>query len=279
MSIHIFQVDAFTDKAFSGNPAAVCLLEHSMPDDWMLKLAQEMNLSETAFLLPHETSYSLRWFTPKTEVKLCGHATLASAHVLFENNLVPTHQPIQFYTLSGNLFAQSTSAGIQLDFPSLPSQPMKQWPTAILDGLGVKPVAVHAFGNKHLIEVATEIEVRDLQPDFNALPQLPGRGVAVTAKAEGSDYDFVSRYFAPWVGINEDPVTGSAHCTLGPYWAKKLGKTILRAYQASKRGGSMQIRVTPERTYLIGEARTIFHGEMESQNKKNQKLLRSTNAF
>ena len=264
MSIRIFQVDAFTDRPFSGNPAAVCLLEHAMPDEWMLQLAQEMNLSETAFLLPIEDGFSLRWFTPKIEVSICGHATLASAHVLFENGIVPEGQSAHFSTRSGDLFAQSPPAGIQLDFPSMPSQPMSPWPTAILDALDVEPIAVYAFGNKHLIEVATETEVRDLQPDFNALSLLPGRGVAVTARADdGSEYDFISRYFAPWIGINEDPVTGSAHCALGPYWAAKLGKTELHAYQASSRGGSLNIRVTPERTYLTGQAVTVFTGEMK----------------
>lgn len=264
MSIRIFQVDAFTDRPFSGNPAAVCLLENTMPDEWMLQLAQEMNLSETAFLLPIEDGFSLRWFTPTIEVRLCGHATLASAHVLFENGIVPEGQSAHFSTRSGDLFAQHTPQGIELDFPSLSSTPMMEHPVTMLKALGVEPVTVYTFGNKHLIEVATEAEVRDLQPDFNALSQFPGRGVAVTAKADdGSEYDFVSRYFAPWIGINEDPVTGSAHCALGPYWASKLDKTDVHAYQASARGGELQIHVTPERTYLTGQAVTVFHGEID----------------
>lgn len=266
MSIRIFQVDAFTDKPFSGNPAAVCLLEHIMLDEWMLQLAQEMNLSETAFLLQTETGYSLRWFTPKTEVRLCGHATLASAHVLFDNNLVPHDQPVQFTTLSGDLKAQLTLKGIELDFPSSPTQIAATMPLRLLDALGISEGSVFISGNKHLIEISSEAELRALQPDFIALSRIPGRGVAVTAKADAnSEYDFVSRYFAPWVGINEDPVTGSAHCILGPYWAAKLEKTELLAYQASARGGSLGVRVTPKRTYLTGKAVTIFSGEMAAE--------------
>ena len=264
MSIRIFQVDAFTDRPFSGNPAAVCLLEHAMPDEWMLQLAQEMNLSETAFLLSLETSYSLRWFTPTIEVRLCGHATLASAHVLFEQGIIPKDQTAHFSTLSGNLFAQYTSQGIELNFPSMSTQPVSKDLTTMMKALGVEPLSVQMFGNKHLIEVSSEAEVRELQPDITTISLLPGRGVAVTAKADkGSEYDFISRYFAPWIGINEDPVTGSAHCALGPYWAEKLGKTELHAYQASLRGGSLTVRVTPERTYLTGQAVTVFTGEMK----------------
>jgi PhzF family phenazine biosynthesis protein len=264
MPIRIFQVDAFTGELFKGNPAAVCLLEHSMPDDWMLQLAREMNLSETAFLLPLDTGYSLRWFTPKIEVSLCGHATLASAHVLFETGIVPKSQTAHFSTLSGELKARHTQEGIELDFPTMPSTPAAEVPTAMLDALNVTATAVMTSGNKHLIEVGTEAEVRTMQPDFDALSRLTGRGVTVTARANSdSEYDFVSRYFAPWIGINEDPVTGSAHCILGPYWAKKLEKTELHAYQASLRGGALKLRVTPERTYLTGQAVTVFSGEME----------------
>jgi PhzF family phenazine biosynthesis protein len=267
MSIKIFQVDAFTSQRFKGNPAAVCLLEHSMPDDWMLKLAQEMNLSETAFLLPIEDGYSLRWFTPKLEVNLCGHATLASAHVLFETGRIPVGQLVRFSTRSGDLKAQMTLKGVELDFPSSPAQIAATMPLRLLDALGIREGSVLISGNKHLIEISTEAELRALQPDFIALARIPGRGVAVTAKADtNSGYDFVSRYFAPWVGINEDPVTGSAHCMLGPYWAEKLGKTELLAYQASARGGSLGVRVTKERTYLTGQAVTVFSGEMETEN-------------
>ncbi len=267
MSIKIFQVDAFTSQRFKGNPAAVCLLEHTMPDEWMLQLAMEMNLSETAFLLPLETGYSLRWFTPKLEVRLCGHATLASAHVLFETGRIPVGQPVRFSTLSGELIARRTAQGIELDFPSAPPQIAATMPLRLLEALGIREGSVLISGNKHLIEISTETELRALQPDFTALAALQGRGVAVTAKADtGSQYDFVSRYFAPWVGINEDPVTGSAHTFLGPYWANKLGKIELLAYQASARGGSLGVRVTPERVFLTGQAVTVFSGEMKVEN-------------
>lgn len=263
MPNRIYQVDAFTGELFKGNPAAVCLLEKPKPDEWMLKLAQEMNLSETAFLLPIEEGFSLRWFTPKVEVHLCGHATLASAHVLFENELVPADQDARFSTRSGELTARHTPDGVELDFPTMiphfttPSQ-------ALLDALGVKPIAMLAYGNKHLIEVETEAEVFDLQPDFTTLLRFSGRGVSITARSiPTSQYDFVSRYFAPWIGINEDPVTGSAHCALGPYWAAKLGKTELHAYQASPRGGSLEVRVTAKRTYLTGKAVTVFAGKLK----------------
>ena len=263
MIIQLFQVDAFTKKPFQGNPAAVCLLEHTMPDEWMLQLAQEMNLSETAFLLPLEDGYSLRWFTPTLEVRLCGHATLASAHVLFENGIVPDGQTLHFSTLSGELKARHTTEGIELDFPSAPPQPAATVPLRLLEALGIREASVFISGNKHLIEIGSEAAVRALHPDFIALSHLPGRGIAVTARADaGSDYDFVSRYFAPWVGIDEDPVTGSAHCFLGPYWAENLGKSELLAYQASERGGSLGVRVTPERVYLTGQAVTVFRGQM-----------------
>ncbi|NSW54088.1 MAG: PhzF family phenazine biosynthesis protein [Anaerolineae bacterium] len=264
MPMQLFQVDAFTGEMFKGNPAAVCLLAQPMPDSWMMSLAQEMNLSETAFLLPlADGSWSLRWFTPAVEVSLCGHATLASAHVLFENRLVDPDQPVCFATRRGELLARRTPGGIELDFPAQPPQPLAEPPQALLDALGVRPLAVLAAGNKHLVEIASDSELRALQPDFAVLAGLPGRGVAVTARADaGSGFDFVSRYFAPWVGINEDPVTGSAHTMLGPYWAQQLGKQELRAYQASARGGVLGVRVTPQRVYLTGQAVMVFRGEL-----------------
>jgi PhzF family phenazine biosynthesis protein len=237
-----------------------------MPNEWMLRLAMEMNLSETAFLLPIEDGYSLRWFTPTTEVNLCGHATLASAHVLFETGRIPVGQPVRFTTRSGDLKAQLTLKGIELDFPSAPPQIADTMPQQLLEALGIKEGSVLISGNKHLIEIGSEAELRELQPDFIALADFPGRGVAVTSQADAdSPYDFVSRYFAPWVGIDEDPVTGSAHTFLGPYWAEKLGKTELLAYQASARGGSLGVRVTPERVFLTGQAVTVFSGEMDAE--------------
>ena len=267
MTLPIFQVDAFTHELFIGNPAAVCLLAQPMPEAWMLLLAQEMNLSETAFVLPQADGFSLRWFTPKVEVNLCGHATLASAHVLFENGLVPKSEPAHFFTRSGELLARRIPDGIELDFPVQPPQPTSPPPHALLEALGVsQPLNVMAYGNKYLIEVASEAEVRALQPGFAAMLRATDYGACVTARADAaSGYGFVSRFFAPFMGINEDPVTGSAHTMLEPYWAEKLGKTDLRAYQASARGGSLGVRVTPQRVYLSGQAVTVFQGKLAAQ--------------
>jgi PhzF family phenazine biosynthesis protein len=267
MTLQLFQVDAFTHELFKGNPAAVCLLAQPMPETWMLALAQEMNLSETAFVLPQDGGFSLRWFTPKVEVNLCGHATLASAHVLFENGLVPEGEPARFFTRSGELLARRIPDGIELDFPAQPPQPTPPPPQAFWEALGVsQPLNVVSFGNKYLIEVASETEVRALQPDFAAMLRATDYEACVTARADAaSGYDFVSRFFAPIMGINEDPVTGSAHTMLGPYWAAKLGKTDLRTYQASARGGSLGVRVTPQRVYLSGQAVTVFKGKLAAQ--------------
>ncbi|MCA9977160.1 MAG: PhzF family phenazine biosynthesis protein [Anaerolineales bacterium] len=257
MKMNLFQVDAFTDKPFAGNPAAVCLLDEARDDEWMRHLAQEMNLSGTAFLLPQDDGFSLRWFTPTTEVDLCGHATLASAHILWETGILAADEVARFYTRSGLLTAVNHPPFIQLNFPALPQTPATT-PPDLIAALGVNPVYVGKTGEKYLIEVADEASVRQLQPDFAALRQLPGRGVAVTSAASAPEYDFVSRYFAPWVGIDEDPVTGSIHCCLGPFWGARLGKTTLNAYQASPRGGALQIRLGGERVYLAGTAVTIF---------------------
>lgn len=261
MKLNLFQVDAFTDKPFAGNPAAVCLLDAARDDEWMLHVAQEMNLSETAFLLPQDDGYSLRWFTPATEVDLCGHATLASAHVLWETGLLAADETARFYTRSGLLTAVFHPPYTELNFPAL-SQTPAEAPPEILAALGITPVYVGQCGTKYLIEVANESIVRQLQPDFVALRQMPGRGVAITSASSSPDYDFVSRYFAPWVGIDEDPVTGSIHCCLGPFWGTRLGKERLTAFQASLRGGGLLIRLAGDRVYLGGQAVTVFRGEL-----------------
>ncbi len=266
MKTNLFQVDAFTDTPFAGNPAAVCLLETARDDEWMRQLAQEMNLSETAFLLPQNDGFSLRWFTPTTEVALCGHATLASAHVLWETGILAADEVARFYTKSGVLTAVGDPRShippiIELNFPAQ-SQTPAEAPPELLAALGVTPVYVGQCGNKYLIEVANETMVRQLQPDFAALRQMPGRGVAVTSTASSPEYDFISRYFAPWVGIDEDPVTGSIHCCLGPFWGARLGKEALTAYQASSRGGVLRIRLDGERVRLGGTAVTVFRGAL-----------------
>jgi PhzF family phenazine biosynthesis protein len=261
MGIKLFQVDAFTDKPFTGNPAAVCLLSEPIDEIWMQHVACEMNLSETAFVWQQDDGFSLRWFTPAIEVDLCGHATLASAHILWESNLLKVNEPARFYTRSGLLTAERRGHLIELNFPTLSEEPATV-PWEITIGLGVTPTYSGRFGARYLIEVETEDIVRNLCPNFTALRALPERGVTVTSLASSSDYDFVSRYFAPWVGVDEDPVTGSTHCCLGPYWSKRLGKKELKAYQASERGGVIHIRIQDERVCLGGEAITVMHGTL-----------------
>lgn len=267
MTIEILQVDAFTSQPFAGNPAAVCFLHEPCETEWMQSVAAEMNLSETAFLLPQEEGYSLRWFTPAAEVDLCGHATLASAHVLYETNRLPAHTMARFYTRSGLLTASLDGGWIEMDFPALPPQPVAA-PLELLSALGIAdaPLYTGFDGEDYLVVVADEATVRALEPDFAALLAIESRGVSVTSRADAAaaeaDYDFVSRFFAPWVGINEDPVTGSAHCCLGPYWAEQLGKETLVAYQASPRGGVLQVRPSGDRVALRGQAVTVLAGQL-----------------
>lgn len=261
MQIPLYHVDAFTDTPFKGNPAAVCLLPGIKSENWMQHVAREMNLSETAFVLREGDYYRLRWFTPVTEVELCGHATLASAHVLWESGQISKDEVIRFRTLSGFLPARFSKEWIELDFPGAEVTPA-DLTEPYLEALGVLPEDVYRSGEKYLIEVADEKDVRRIAPDFNALRKLKGRGIIVTSRSEIPGVDFVSRYFAPWVGINEDPVTGSAHCILGPYWGKKLGKNYLTGIQVSARGGTVKVRLSGERVYLSGRAVTIFRGAL-----------------
>jgi PhzF family phenazine biosynthesis protein len=261
MGITIYQVDAFTDQPYKGNPAAVCLLKETRDDAWMQAVANEKNLSETAFLTPENDGYRLRWFTPKNEVKLCGHATLASAHILYKEKLLPLNRQARFYTLSGLLTASyhEDTGIIQLDFPAhsvLPCEP----PSGLLEALGVKPNFVGRSDNDYLIEVESEAKVKEVSPDFARLLQVSCRGVIVTAQSTSKDYDFISRFFAPAVGVNEDPVTGSAHCRLTPYWQAKLKKNEFIAYQASKRGGFLQLVAAGDRVHIGGKAVTVLKG-------------------
>lgn len=257
----IFQVDAFTDKPFSGNPAAVVLLEAQAETGWMQSVAREMNLSETAFVHPIETGYHLRWFTPEVEVDLCGHATLATAHILWQTGAVPTAERIRFNTRSGWLTAEKKGEQIDLDFPSAPVVEA-DISEEIIQAAGVVPDFAGISGDKWFFEVMDEKTVRALTPDFEALRQRKGRALVVTAPSDTPGIDFVSRYFAPWIGINEDPVTGSAHCMLGPYWSRKLRKNNLVGYQASARGGLVRVRVSADRTYVGGSAVTVFAGKL-----------------
>jgi PhzF family phenazine biosynthesis protein len=261
MEIPLFQVDAFTDRPFTGNPAAVCLLPDSRHDQWMQAVAAEMNLSETAFLLEQDDGYRLRWFTPKIEVDLCGHATLASAHVLWTEGRVPLDEEIRFHTNSGLLKACRRGDLIELDFPSQPPSKVDP-PPGLLEALGVSAKFVGKNRFDYLVEVESEDVLRGMRPDFHRLGQIEVRGVIVTSRSESPQYDFVSRFFAPWAGIDEDPVTGSAHCCLGPYWQGRLGKSKFVAYQASARVGVVHVRVTDDRTHLGGQAVTVMKGSL-----------------
>lgn len=257
--MRLLQVDAFTDSAFQGNPAAVCILDRERDAAWMQNVAKEMNLSETAFLLHHADGFGLRWFTPAVEVALCGHATLASAHALWEERVLETDA--RFHTLSGLLTATRNGGRIELDFPAKTEEPAVV-PPALIDSLGVMPVYVGRNQFDYLIEVETEAELRALNPDHARLRTIPVRGVIVTARSTDPRFDFVSRFFAPGSGVDEDPVTGSAHCALTPYWAKKLGRTEMTAYQASARGGVVHVRLAGDRVKLGGNAVTVFRGEL-----------------
>ena len=261
MSLTITQVDAFTDKPFAGNPAAICLLPATREASWMQQVAQEMNLAETAFLVRRDDGFDLRWFTPAVEVELCGHATLASAHALWEMGELAPEEQARFHTRSGLLLATRSGNWIELDFPAQPVEPIDA-PADLVQALGITPTYVGRNHTSYLVEVATEALVRSITPDFALLKTLPARGVIVTARADGDEFDFVSRYFAPAAGVPEDPVTGSAHCALGPYWQAKLGKSELRAYQASARGGVLRVRVGDERVYIGGQAVTTLRGEL-----------------
>jgi PhzF family phenazine biosynthesis protein len=261
VSLSITQVDAFTDKPFAGNPAAVCLLPAPRDESWMQSVAREMNLSETAFLVRQADGYALRWFTPSVEVALCGHATLASAHVLWEDGHLTPGQQARFHTKSGLLTGDRAGEWIELDFPAKREEPAPA-PDGLAAALGVAPKYVGKNQFDYLVEVDGEATVRRLAPDHTALAALPVRGVIVTSRADSAGYDFVSRFFAPGSGVPEDPVTGSAHCALGPYWQARLGKSDLVAYQASPRGGVVRVRVVGERVKLGGKAVTVLRGEL-----------------
>jgi PhzF family phenazine biosynthesis protein len=257
----IYQVDSFTNRAFAGNPAAVCILPAPAPETWMHNVAREMNLSETSYLVPREDGFHLRWFTPTVEVALCGHATLASAHILWETGVLRPDEQARFHTLSGLLTADRKGDWIELDFPAKPEEHATPW-DELVRGLGITPRYVGKSQFDYLVEADSEQTVRSLTPDFNLLKQTKARGVIVTARAEGGEFDFVSRFFAPGAGVDEDPVTGSSHCVLGPFWAKRLGKTEFLAYQASARGGVVRVQLAGNRVKLGGEAVTVMRGEL-----------------
>ncbi len=264
-SVPIFQVDAFTNEPFRGNPAAVCLLEEPARVEWMQAFAAEMNLSETAYVVPRGDEFDLRWFTPAVEVQLCGHATLASAHVLFERERVAPGTPIAFHTRSGVLTAEGAPGRIELDFPAYQPTPGEA-PPGLAEALGARPRAFSVVSEQRysVAELDDAAAVRELRPDFAALRSCIDT-IAVTAISDDDGSDFVSRYFAPGAGIDEDPVTGSAHCVLAPYWAARLGRGDLTGYQASSRGGFVSTRLVrsaggEDRVMLAGDAVTVWRG-------------------
>lgn len=268
MMLPIVQVDAFTDQPFRGNPAAVCVLPEPREDEWMQAVAREMNLSETAFLMREDNDYRLRWFTPTVEVDLCGHATLAAAHVLWEDGHLPTDEEARFRTRSGRLDARRDGEWIVLDFPAQPEEEIEP-PEELLDALGMAPLYVGRSRFDLLVELESEDAVRSFEPAIARLAQVDTRGVIITARADSNvgdataaEYDFVSRFFGPRVGVDEDPVTGSAHCVLGPFWQKRLGRAEMVGYQASERGGYVRVSVHGDRVRLGGQAVTVLRGSL-----------------
>lgn len=261
MPTSIIQVDAFTAKPFAGNPAAVCVLPAPRDEAWMRNVAIEMNLSETAFLVREGDVFHLRWFTPEVEIALCGHATLASAHVLWECAHLPPGTQARFHTLSGLLTADRRGDWIELNFPVKADEPCEE-PPHLSEALGTKLRYIGRNSFDYIAEVESEAVVRRLKPNHSMLSELGVRGVIVTARAETAGFDFVSRFFAPGSGIAEDPVTGSAHCCLAPFWAKRLGKSDFVAYQASARGGVVRARLAGDRVILGGQAVTVLRGEL-----------------
>lgn len=262
--INCFQVDAFTSRPFSGNPAAVCLLHVPSEPGWMQAVAAEMNLSETAFVRRTGDQFELRWFTPAVEVDLCGHATLAAAHVLWEEQVAAPDERIEFTTRSGLLTAAQNNGRIELDFPSTP--PVECHPTSgLLESLGVQANYVGKTRFDYLVALDDESYLRELRPDFRRLSEVAARGIIVTSRSGDPRFHFVSRFFAPASGIDEDPVTGSAHCALAPFWQARLGISALTGYQASSRGGTVRVRNLDDRVLLGGEAVTVWRGQLTEQ--------------
>jgi len=260
MSLAIVQVDAFTAQPFGGNPAAVCVLPGPGDEKWMVRVAMEMNLSETAFLYPNGDGYHLRWFTPTIEVDLCGHGTLGTAHVLWTEGHLDPALPARFHTRSGLLTCERRGDWIEMNFPANLEQPAEA-PAQLAEALGAELKYVGKNQFDYLVEVANEETVRGLKPQHHLLRQLTVRGVIATSRGSG-EFDFVSRFFAPGSGIDEDPATGSAHCALAPFWAARLGKTEMTGYQASARGGVVKVRLEGDRVVLMGQAVTVLRGEL-----------------
>lgn len=263
MSLPLFQVDAFTDRPYAGNPAAVCLLDGVREGAWMQQVAREMNLSETAFLTPRaDGSFGLRWFTPAKEVDLCGHATLASAHVLWETGALAPDKPAYFHTRSGRLTCARREDWIEMDFPAEPVEACEA-PDGLAEALGAAPQFVGRNRMDLFVLLDDADAVRRLAPDMQRLAAIDARGIVATASTdEGAGYDFVSRFFGPRVGVPEDPVTGSAHCGLGPFWTDRLGRDQLVGRQVSTRGGTVRVQTKGDRVVLGGQAVTVLRAEL-----------------
>jgi PhzF family phenazine biosynthesis protein len=263
VAVPITWVDAFTDEPFTGNPAGVCVLPAAAPEPWMQSIARELGLSETAFVHREREAWRLRWFTPTTEVDLCGHATLAAAHVLWSFGHAPEREPIEFHTKSGPLHARPADPWIELDFPAEPAVPADP-PADLVPALGLgRAIWIGRNRLDWIVVLDRESDVRELVPDLARLKSIPARGVMVTAAADAeAGYDFVSRFFAPAFGIDEDPVTGSAHCCLAPYWAERWGKDALVGRQVSARGGTVRVQMRGPRIALGGKAVTVLHGQL-----------------
>lgn len=261
MAVDIYQVDAFTDRPFHGNPAGVCILPEAAGEEWMQDVAAEMNLSETAFLVQTSNGFDLRWFTPQTEVDLCGHATLAGAHIIWQTGIAPETETLRFQTRSGLLSASRRGNWIELDFPAEPVSQVEA-PRDLLEAFDVPLVYVGSNRMDYLVEVENPEDIRTMRPDLARLSKLNNRGVMVTSVSDDPEFDFISRFFAPAVGIPEDPVTGSAHCALAPYWSKRLGKDEMIAYQDSSRGGVVKVKLAGDRVLLSGQAVTVIRGEV-----------------
>jgi len=258
----IYQVDAFTSEPFKGNPAAVCILEKEMPDSWMQNVAAEMNLSETSFVVPGKKESIIRFFTPAAEIPLCGHATLSTGHIFFETGIAARNEEITFISKAGNLIVRKSGSWIVMNFPSYPCEPLNI-PSGIKDILGFVPTELYSTGHGWKMALLNdEKSVRAIKPDFSILKKSGYGDLIVTAPSDDKNFDFCVRCFAPALGINEDPVTGSAHCALAPFWKGKTGKSQMVSHQVSERGGTLKVEIIGDRVEVSGQAKTILKGEL-----------------
>jgi PhzF family phenazine biosynthesis protein len=262
--IPTYHVDAFAERPFEGNPAAVCLTDESKPAEWMQAVAAEMNLSATAFVRRVQDGFELRWFTGRSELQLCGHGTLSAAHILWATGNVANGERIRFETKSGMLTCEQSGGFIELDFPSIPVTP-EQSPAGLIDAIGIEPSFSGRTKFDRLLLFDSEDAIRRMKPDFEALATIPDtRGVIVTSLSNNDRFDFVSRFFAPSVGLNEDPVTGSAHCALAPFWSTRVSKSVMTGFQASRRGGTVRVTLKADRVVLGGTAITVMEGNLSA---------------